>query len=60
MRRLGRSVVRALVDLYTRPLTDEEMVVCADEKTNLQPRPRKAPTLPTRPGQPTRLEHDYK
>ncbi len=46
-----------LVDLYTRSLTDEEMVVCADEKTNLQPRPRLAPTLPTRPGQPTRLEH---
>jgi hypothetical protein len=38
--------VGALVDLYTRPLADDEMVVCADEKTNLQPRPRKAPTLP--------------
>ena len=49
-----------LVDLYTRPLADEEMVVCADEKTHLQPRPRLAPTLPTRPGQPTRLEHGYK
>src|SRR6266566_9394478 len=49
-----------LVDLYTRSLTDEEMVVCADEKTNLQPRPRLAPTLATRPGQPTRLEHGYK
>jgi transposase len=48
-----------LVDLYTRPLADEEMVVCADEKTNLQPRPRLAATLPTRPGQPTRLEHGY-
>jgi hypothetical protein len=31
-----------------------------DEKTNLQPRPRKAATLPTRPGLPTRLEHEYK
>jgi transposase len=49
-----------LVDLYTRPLAEEEMVVCADEKTNLQPRPRLVPTLPTRPGQPTRLEHGYK
>ena len=49
-----------LVDLYTRPLADEEMVMCADEKTNLQPRPRLAATLPTRPGQPTRLEHGYK
>ncbi len=36
------------------------MVVCFDEKTNLQPRPRLAPTLPTRPGSPTRLEHEYK
>jgi len=49
-----------LVDLYTRPLADVEMVVCADEKTNLQPRPRKVSTLPTRAGQPTRLEHGYK
>jgi hypothetical protein len=46
-----------LVDLYTRPLADEEIVVCVDEKTNLQPRPRLAATLPARPGQPTRLEH---
>ena len=51
--------VRSLVDLYTHPLAGDEMVVCVDEKTNLQPRPRKAPTLPTRPGQPTRLEHSY-
>jgi hypothetical protein len=41
-------------------LTKEEMVVCFDEKTNLQPRPPLAPTLPTRPGFPTRLEHEYK
>jgi transposase len=41
-------------------LADEEMVVCTDEKTNLQPRPRLAPTFPTRPGHPTRLVHGYK
>ena len=52
--------VSDLVHLYTRPLADKEMVVCADEKTNLQPRPRRASTLPTRPGHPTRLEHGYK
>ncbi len=52
--------VSNLVDLYTRPLTEEEMVLCADEKTNLQPRPRRTPTLATRPGYPTRLEHGYK
>lgn len=54
------QMVRTLVELYTRPLAGEEMVVCADEKTNLQPRPRLAPTLPTRPDSPTRLEHEYK
>ena len=47
-------LVHALVDLYTRPLTREEMVLSVDEKTNLQPRPRKAVTLPTRPRLPTR------
>jgi transposase len=52
--------VQQVVNLYTRPLADWEMVLCADEKTNLQPRPRLAPTLPTRPGFPTRLEHEYK
>ena len=53
-------LVRTLVELYTRPLTKEEMVLCVDEKSNLQPRPRLAPTLPTRPSSPTRLEHEYK
>jgi hypothetical protein len=46
------QLVHSLVDLYTRPLTREEMVLCVDEKTNLQPRPRLAPTLPPRPGLP--------
>ncbi len=53
-------LVHTLVELYTRPLTKEEMVLCVDEKTNLQPRPRLARTLPTRPGSPIRLEHEYK
>src|SRR6266496_2784389 len=52
--------VQEIVDLYTRTLADWEMVLCVDEKTNLQPRARLAPTLPTRPGSPTRLEHEYK
>jgi len=34
--------VQEVVDLYTRPLAGWEMVLCADEKTNLQPRPRLA------------------
>ena len=54
------KLVYTLVELYTRPLAEEEMVLCVDEKTNLQPRSRLAATLPTRPGIPTRLEHEYK
>jgi len=54
------QLVHILVELYSRPLTEEEMVLCVDEKTNLQPRPRLATTLPTRPDVPTRLEHEYK
>ncbi len=52
--------VQQLVELYTRPLAAWEMVVCVDEKTNLQPRPRKALTLPPRPSSPLRLEHEYR
>jgi len=52
--------VQGIVDLYTRTLTNWEMVLSVDEKTNLQPRPRLAPTLPTRASSPTRLEHEYK
>jgi transposase len=54
------KLVQHLVELYTRPLTPQEMVLCLDEKTNLQPRPRLALTKPSRPGSPTRLEHEYK
>ena len=35
------------------------MVLCVDEKTSLQPRPRKAKTLPAKPGVPVRVEHEY-
>ncbi len=54
------QLVRTLVDLYTRPLAKDELVLCVDEKTNLQPRPRLAPTLPAQPGRYLRLEHEYK
>jgi hypothetical protein len=36
-----------------------ELVVCADEKTGILIRRRKHPTLPARPGQPRRREHEY-
>jgi transposase len=51
--------VREICDLYTRPLGAEEMVLCVDEKTSLQPRPRKSPTLAARPHRPVRVEHEY-
>ncbi len=50
-----------IMDLYTRALAPNERVLCVDEKTSIQPRPR---TEATRPAQraniPVRLEHEYK
>ena len=51
--------VTEIVTLYTRPLGVWEMALCVDEKTSLQPRPRKAPTLAAQPGWPVRVEHEY-
>jgi transposase len=48
-----------IVTLYTRPLGRWERVLCVDEKTSLQPRPRKAPTWAAQPGRPVRVEHEY-
>ena len=53
------ATVRQLSDLYTRRLRKDEMVLCVDEHTNLQPRPRPAATRPTQPDRPTRVEHEY-
>ena len=55
------ATVAALIDLYTRPLHPDEVVLSVDEKTSLQPRPRHAPTLPAQPQNiPTRYEHEYR
>jgi transposase len=51
--------VESIVALYTRPLEDDEIVLCVDEKTSLQPRPRLSPTLPAQPDRPVRVEHEY-
>ncbi len=51
--------IQEICSLYTRRLRAEEMVVCIDEKTSLQPRPRKAKTLPAQPGYPVRVENEY-
>jgi transposase len=53
------AAVQAISDLYTRPLRAEEMVLCGDERTSLQPRPRQAPTLGAKPRRPVRVEHEY-
>jgi transposase len=51
--------VAEVVDLYTRPLRADEMVLCVDEKTSLQPRPRRHATRPAKPGRPIQVEHEY-
>jgi DDE superfamily endonuclease len=53
------AAVRAICALYIRPLAADEVVLCVDEKTSLQPRRRTAPTLPARARQPVRVEHEY-
>lgn len=53
------GAVRNICDLYTRQLRPEEMVLCVDEKTSLQPRHRTSPTRPAQVGEPIRLEHEY-
>ncbi len=51
--------IREISSLYTRSLRADEMVLCVDEKTSLQPRPRQAKTLPAQPAVPGRVEHEY-
>ena len=53
-----------ILDLYARiwqgkPLQSSEFVISADEKTSVQARRRKQPTLPGTAGRPMRVEHEY-
>jgi hypothetical protein len=53
-----------ILDLYERiwegqPLQDDEFVISADEKTSIQARHRKHPTLPAQPNRPVLVEHEY-
>lgn len=53
-----------VLDLYERvweghPLTEDDFVVSADEKTSIQARSRIHPTLPARPGSAMKVEHEY-
>jgi len=55
-----RATVAELIDLYTRPLAEDEVLICVDEKTSLQPRPRLQPTRPAQEGnRPNLVEHEY-
>jgi transposase len=54
-----RATVERLSTLYTRKLADHERVICTDEITSLQPRPRLSPTLAARPELPVRVEQEY-
>jgi transposase len=50
--------VRDLVGLYLHP-PDRALVLCVDEKTQIQALDRTQPLLPMRPGQAERRTHDY-
>jgi transposase len=51
--------VRDIVSLYLNP-PDRALVLCVDEKSQIQALDRTAPILPLRPGLPERQTHDYK
>ena len=51
--------VRDIVGLYLNP-PDAAVVLCVDEKTQVQALDRTAPILPLIPGTPERRTHDYK
>ena len=53
-----------VLDLYAgwwegQPLSPDDCLVSADEKTSIQARVRCHPTTPPRPGQAMRVEHEY-
>ena len=54
----------AILDLYERqwqnqPLQDDEFVISADEKTSIQARRRVHNSLPPKPSQAMKVEHEY-
>jgi len=50
--------VRDVVGLYVAP-PEHAVVLCVDEKSQIQALDRSQPVLPMRPGQPERRSHDY-
>jgi transposase-like protein len=51
--------IRDVVGLYLNP-PEKAIVLCVDEKSQIQALNRTAPILPLRPGLPERTTHDYK
>ena len=51
--------VRDIVGLYMSP-PENALVLCVDEKSQIQALDRTAPLLPMKPGQIERRTHDYK
>lgn len=51
--------VRDIVGLYLSP-PDRALVLCVDEKSQIQALDRSAPILPLQPGVPERRTHDYR
>ena len=51
--------VREIIGLYLNP-PDRALVLCVDEKSQIQALDRTQPLLPLRPGQAERRTHDYK
>jgi transposase len=51
--------VRDVVGLYLNP-PERALILCVDEKSQIQALDRTAPILPLRPGLPERQTHDYK
>ncbi len=54
-----------ILDLYARrweghPIDAHDFVLSADEKTSIQARLRRHPSTPPGPGQPMRVEHEYR
>jgi hypothetical protein len=54
-----------VLDLYAgrwrgRRLDPADCILCADEKTSIQARQRRHASLPPAPGQPMRVEHEYR
>lgn len=51
--------VRDVIGLYLNP-PEKAIVLCVDEKSQIQALNRTAPILPVRPGLPAKATHDYK